>query len=199
MTVAQNIARLSEAEYLRLEREAETRSEYYDGEVFAMAGGTRSHSLIATNLLGELPSRLKAADCVAYNSNLRVKVEATGLLTYPDVSVVCGEQRFLDEQEDTLLNPTVVIEVLSNSTEAYDRGKKFEHYRQIPSCCEYLLVSQTEPRIEHFIRQPKGEWTLKEAVGLSAEIKVPSLRMVLPLKEVFAKVRFTRARLRTST
>jgi Uma2 family endonuclease len=199
MAVAQNIARLSEAEYLRLEREAETRSEYFDGEVFAMAGGTSSHSLIATNLLGELRSGLKATDCVAYNTDLRVKVEATGLLTYPDVSVVCGERRFLDEQEDTLLNPTVVIEVLSDSTEGYDRGKKFENYRQIPSCCEYLLVSQKEPRIEQFIRQPNGEWTLKEAAGLSAVTELPSLGVVLELREVFAKVQFTPVRLRAST
>jgi len=199
MALAQNIARLSEAEYLRLEREAETRSEYFDGEVFAMAGGTRSHSLIATNLAGELRSRLKATDCVTYNTDLRVKVEATGLLTYPDVSVVCGDQRFLDEQEDTLLNPTVVIEVLPDSTEAYDRGKKFEHYRQIPTCGEYLLVSQKEPRVEQFIRQPNGEWTLKEAAGLDAEIKLPSLGIVLQLREVFAKVQFAPARLRTIT
>jgi Uma2 family endonuclease len=199
MALAQNIARLSEAEYLRLERAAETRSEHFDGEVFAMAGGTRSHSLIQTNLLRELSSRLKASDCVAYNTDLRVKVEATGLLTYPDVSVVCGEQRFLDEQEDTLLNPTVIIEVLSDSTEAYDRGKKFENYRQIPTCREYLLVSQKEPRIEQFIRQPNGEWTLKEAVGLAAEIRLPSLGIVLPLREVFAKVQFAPARLRAGT
>src|SRR6266446_7875259 len=199
MALAQNIARLSEVEYLQLERKAETRSEYFSGEVFAMAGGTRSHSLIATNVLSELSSRLKTTDCVAYNSDLRVKVEATGLLTYPDISVVCGDQHFLDEQEDTLLNPTVVIEVLSDSTEAYDRGKKFEHYRQIPSCREYLLVSQKEPRIEQFVRQPNGEWTLKEAVGLNAEIRLPSLGVVLPLAEVFAKVKFNPGRLRTET
>jgi Uma2 family endonuclease len=198
MALAQNIPRLSEADYLRSERQAEFRSEYFDGEVFAMAGGTRAHSLIATNLLREVSSRLKTSDCVAYNTDLRVKVEATGLLTYPDVSVVCGAQRFLDEEEDTLLNPTVVIEVISDSTEAYDRGKKFENYRQIPTCREYLLVSQKEPRIEQFIRQPNGEWALKEAAGLDAEIKLPSLGIVLPLREVFAKVQFAPARLRTS-
>ncbi len=126
-------------------------------------------------------------------------MEATGLVTYPDVSVACGEQRFLDEEQDTLLNPTVLIEVLSDSTEAYDRGKKFEHYRQIPTCREYLLVSQHEPRIEQFIRQPNGEWALKEAAGLSAEIKLASLGIVLRLAEVFAKVQFTPARLRTKT
>src|SRR6266446_7663437 len=199
MALAQNIARLSEVEYLQLERKAETRSEYFSGEVFAMAGGNCSHSLIATNLLRELSSRLNATDCVAYNTDLRVKVEATGLLTYPDVSVVCGDQHFLDEQEDTLLHPSVVIEVLSDSTEAYDRGKKFENYRQIPTCREYLLVSQKESRIEQFIRQPNGEWTLKEAAGLNAEIKLSSLGITLKLSEVFAKVKFTPARLRTRT
>src|SRR6266404_2897058 len=175
MNLAPNILRLSEAEYLRLECQAETRSEYFDGEMLARSSGTRAHSLIVTNLLAELSRRLKSSDCVAYNTDLRVKIEATGLLTYSDVSVVCGEQRFLDEEEDTLVNPTVVVEVLSDSTEGYDRGKKFEHYRQIPSCREYLLVSQKEPRIEQFVRQPNGEWTLKEAVGLNAEIKLHSL------------------------
>jgi|ERR1051325_4095467 Uma2 family endonuclease len=199
MTVAQHAPRLSETEYLDLERQAEFRSEYFDGEMFAMAGGTSAHSLIGMNLGGELRALLKDTDCVAYNTDLRVKVEATGLLTYPDVSVACGEQRFLDEQRDTLLNPTLIIEVLSDSTEAYDRGKKFEHYRQIPTCREYLLVSQKEPRIEQFIRQPNGEWTLKEAVGLNAELKLASVAIVLRLAEVFAKVRFTPTRLRTRT
>ncbi len=196
MALAQNIPRLSETEYLHLERQAEFRSEYFDGEMFAMAGGTRAHSLIAINLARELSTQLKATDCVAYNADLKVKVEATGLMTYPDVSVVCGEQRFLDEEEDVLLNPALVVEVLSDSTEGYDRGKKFEHYRQIPSLREYLLVSQTEPRIEQFIRQPNGEWTLKEAAGLDAEIPVKSLGITLRLAEVFAKVKFTPARLR---
>src|SRR5881396_2105310 len=166
MALAQNVAGISEAEYLRLDRQAEIKSEYFEGEMFAMAGGTRAHSRIAINVARELDSQLKATDCVVYNTDLRVKVEATGLLTYPDLSIVCGEQRFLDEEQDTLLNPTVVIEVLSDSTEAYDRGKKFEHYRQIPSCREFLLVSQREPRLEHFLRQPDGRWLLNEAVGL---------------------------------
>src|SRR6266571_2141548 len=197
MALAQNASRLSEADYLRLERQAETRSEYFDGEMFAMAGGTRAHSLIATNLLAALSNRLRATDCAVYNMDMRVKVEATGLLTYPDVSVACGEQRFLGEQEDTLLNPILIIEVLSDSTEAYDRGKKFEHYRQLPSCREYLLVSQKEPRIEQFIRQANGEWTLKEAGDIRAEIHLPALQVVLPLSEVFSKVQFTPGRLRT--
>jgi Uma2 family endonuclease len=189
MAIAQNVAPLSEADYLRLQREAEFRSEYFDGEMFAMAGGTRAHSLIASNLIGELRNCLKNTKCVAYNSDLRIKVQATGLLTYPDISIACGEQIFLDKSEDTLLNPTVIIDVLSDSTEAYDRGKKFEHYRQIPSCHEYLLVSQKEPRVE---------WLLKEAAGLNAEIELKSLEVVLQLSEVFAKVQFTPARLRTT-
>jgi len=196
MSSAQPVTRLTEAEYLRLERQAETKSEYFEGEMFAMAGGTRPHSLVATNLLRELSARLKDTDCVVYNSDLRVKVEPTGLFTYPDVSVACGRQRFLDAEEDTLLDPIVVIEVLSDSTESYDRGKKFEHYRQIPTCREFLLVSQKEPRIEQFIRQANGEWTLREAAGLEAEIRLPSLGIVLPLAEVFAKVQFAPGRLR---
>src|SRR3954469_2694994 len=147
MALAQNRPRVSEAEYLQTERQLETKNEFFDGEIFAMAGGTSAHSLIATNLAMALGSRLKGSGCLTYNSDLRLKVEATGLFTYPDISVVCGGARFLDEQEDTLLNPSVVVEVLSDSTEAYDRGKKFEHYRQIASCQEYLLVSQKEPRI----------------------------------------------------
>src|ERR1051325_195849 len=187
MAVAQKLPRLTEAEYLRIERLAETRSEFFDGEMFAMAGGTRSHSLIATNLLREISGGLKATDCVAYNADLRVKVEATGLITYPDVSVACGEQRFLDDEQDTLLNPIVLIEVLSPSTEAYDRGKKFEHCRQINTLQEYLLVSQEEARIEQFTRQPNGGWILKEATGSNAAIQLPSLGIALQLAEVFAK------------
>ncbi len=189
--------RLSEADYLRLERQADARSEFFDGEMFPMAGGTRAHSLMATNLCAELRNLLKSTGCLVYNADLRIKVEATGLVTYPDASVVCGEQRFLDENEDTLLNPMLLIEVLSDSTEAYDRGKKFEHYRQIPSCREYLLVSQREPRIEQYIRQPSGEWILKEAAGLEASLHVTCLNVALRLAEVFAKVEFTPARLRT--
>jgi len=197
MSLAQNISRISEAEYLRLERQAATKSEFFNGEIFAMAGGTHAHSLIATNLLRELSALLKPTDCVVYNADLRVKVEATGLFTYPDVSVVCGGPRFLDEKKDTLLNPLVVIEVLSDSTEAYDRGKKFENYGQIQTCREYLLVSQKEPRIEQFIRQANTDWTLKAAAGMNAELKLPSLGVVLRLGEVFSKIQFIPGQFRT--
>jgi Uma2 family endonuclease len=198
MQAAQRVANISEAEYLRLEREAETKSEYFDGEMFAMAGGTRSHSLIASNFLSELSRALKNKDCVAYNSDLRIKIEATGLLTYPDISVVCGQERFLDEMEDTLLNPLLIVEVLSPSTEAYDRGKKFEHYRQMPSCQEFLLVSQTEPRVEQFVRQSSGEWLLKEVSGMEGSVMLTSVDVRISLAEIFLKVQFVPRGLRAA-
>jgi len=196
MAVAQKAPRLTEAEYLQLDRAAETKSEFFDGEVFAMAGGTKEHSLIAANVIRELGNRLKGTGCLVFNADLRVKVETTGLVTYPDVSVVCGSQRFLDDEVDTLLNPTLLIEVISDSTEAYDRGKKFEHFRQIESCREILLVSQREPRIEQYVRQQK-DWTLKEAVGMQAQLELSSIGIVLPLAEVFANVEFQPSPLRT--
>src|SRR6266540_3310944 len=118
MSVAEQVRKLTEAEYLALERAAEFKSEFFNGEMFAMAGGTRWHSIIEGNLIREFGNRLEGRDCVPYTSNLRVKVEATGLLTYPDLSVACGEQKFLDAGVDTLLNPTLIAEVLSESTES---------------------------------------------------------------------------------
>ncbi|HEY2951201.1 MAG TPA: Uma2 family endonuclease [Verrucomicrobiae bacterium] len=193
MAVLEPVKRLTEAEYLAIERRAEFKSEFFGGEVFAMAGGTLQHSRIATNLVREFSLRLEGSPCEPLNSDLRVKVEATGLLTYPDLSVVCAAEKFLDAEEDTLVNPTLIAEVLSDSTEAYDRGKKFEHYRQIPSLREYLLVSQREPRVEQFIRRENGQWLLREAVGLKKTLFIPSLRITLALAEVFRRVRFPAA------
>lgn len=197
MAVARSEHKLTEAEYLEIERRAEFKSEFFDGEMFAMAGGSPAHSLIASNLIGELRARLKGGACLVYNGDLRVKIEATGLFTYPDVAVVCGQRLFLDG--DTLLNPTVIAEVLSDSTEAYDRGKKFEHYRQIAALQEYLLVSQKEPRLEQFIRKPEGAWEFRETVGLDARLELPSLSVALPLAEVFANVEFIPTPFRAAT
>src|SRR2546426_11011230 len=163
MALPETLHRLTEAEYLELERAAEFKSEFFEGEMFAMAGGTPQHSLIGTNLARELGNRLAGGRCLAYNGDLRIKIEATGLCTYPDLSVICGPLRFAEGTNDTVVNPTMVVEVLSDSTEAYDRGKKFEHYRQIPTLQAYLLVSQKEPRIEQFTRQPDGRWVLSDA------------------------------------
>jgi Uma2 family endonuclease len=190
MSLPESLRRLTEAEYLEIERAAEFKSEFFDGEMFAMAGGTPEHSLIATNLAREFGNRLKGGPCVPYNSDLRIKVEITGLCTYPDLSVICGAPRLAEETKDTAVNPTVLVEVLSDATEAYDRGKKFEHFRQIPTLQEYLLVSQKDPRVEQFVRQPDGRWILSEAAGLDATLELPSLRIRILLSEVFANVRF---------
>src|SRR5437016_4754840 len=198
MSLPAPLQRLTETEYLEIERDAEFKSEFFDGEMFAMAGGTPQHSLIATNLAREFGNRLKSGHCVPYNADLRIKIEATGLCTYPDLSVICGPLQFAAGTDDTVLNPTLLVEVLSDSTEGYDRGKKFEHYRQIPALQEYLLVSQKEPRIEQFIRQPDGRWLLSEAAGLDASLELPSLCIRLSLAEVFAKVNFVRAPIRSA-
>src|SRR5437667_7846427 len=134
---------LSPEEYLALERKAPVRSEYLDGDMVAMSGGSREHNLIVTNIVRELSNQLKGRPCEVYPSNMRVKVSATGLYTYPDV-VVCGKPQFEDANVDTLTNPTLIAEVLSDSTEAYDREAKFGHYRKIDSLLEYLLVSQEQ-------------------------------------------------------
>ena len=199
MGVAEQSGKLTEAEYLALERAAEFKSEFFDGEMFAMAGGTRRHSLIGGNLVREVGGKLRGRPCVAYNGDLRVKIEATGLLTYPDLSVACGNEQFLDSEEDTLLSPIVIAEVLSESTEAYDRGKKFEHYRQIPTLKEYLLVSQREPRIEQFIRQQGRDWLFRQAVGMEATLEIPSLEITISLAEIFANVKFVPTPIRPQT
>ena len=199
MPVAEPVKRLSVSEYLELERSADFKSEFYDGEMFAMAGGSPQHSQIAANFIQAIGPRLAARPCVAYTSDLRLKVEATGLLTYPDVSVVCGPLELAPGTDDTVVNPTIIVEVLSDSTEAYDRGKKFENYRQMPSLQEYLLVSQKEPRVEQFMRQSNGQWLLRDAAGMDATLTLPSLDIVMSLAEVFAKVRFERGPIRVQT
>ena len=190
MSLPEPSRQLTEAEYLEIERAAEFKNEFFQGEMFAMAGGTPQHSLIGTNLARELGNRLGGGNCVAYNAALRLKIEATGLYTYPDLSVICGPLQLAAGTDDTVVNPTVLVEVLSDSTEAYDRGRKFEHYRRIPTLQEYLLVSQKAPRIEQFIRQADGRWLLNEAAGMERSLELPSLGIVVSLAEVFAKVNF---------
>jgi len=190
MSLPQTSRRLTEAEYLDIERGAEFKSEFFDGEMFAMAGGTPQHSLIGSNLIREFGNRLDNSPCVAYNTDLRIKVDATGLCTYPDLSVIYGPLQFAEGTDDTVTNPTVLVEVLSNSTEAYDRGRKFEHYRQIVTLQEYRLVSQTEPRIEQFVRQSDDRWLLIEAAGIEKNLELPSLKITVALSKIFAKVNF---------
>jgi len=174
--------------YLEIERRAETRSQYLDGQIFAMAGASREHNLIVGNLVGELRNRLRGRPCEVYPSDMRVRVEDTGLYTYPDVTVVCGGPELGDAHHDTLLNPTVLIEVLSPTTRDDDRSWKGDHYRRIPSLQEYLLVSQDEPRVQRYRRQGEREWLLTEVVGLEETVDLPSLGCALPLAEVYDRV-----------
>lgn len=175
-------------EYLALERAAEFKSEYFNGEIFAMSGASLRHVLIVTNLVVELATQLKKRDCTVYSTDLRVKVNPTGLFTYPDVIVVCGEPLFSDEQKDTLINPTVIVEVLSESTKDYDRGGKFEQYRTLESLKEYVLVAQDKPHVEHFVRQADHRWLLSESNRMDGTIGLASICSTLALAEVYDKV-----------
>jgi Uma2 family endonuclease len=175
-------------EYLALERQAQYKSEYYAGEIFAMAGASRWHNLIVANVIGELRSQLKGRPCTTYPSDMRVKISPTGLYAYPDITVVCGEARFEDTQQDTLLNPTLIVEVLSDSTEAYDRGGKFAHYRKLDSLMTYVLITQTKPHVEHYVRQPDNRWLLSEADSVHDTIHLPAIDCHLALAEVYDKV-----------
>jgi Uma2 family endonuclease len=197
MAVPQKAGKLTEAEYLAIERAAEFKSEFYDGEMFAMAGGTVMHSLIATNLAVEFGTKLKGRSCLPFNSDLRLKVEASVLFTYPDLSVICGEPRFANDSDDTVTNPTLLAEVLSDSTESYDRGTKFDHYKKIPELREYLLIRQKEPCVEQFIRQSGGDWLLRQATGLEALVVLPSLDVTIALSEIYANVKFPPASMRS--
>jgi Uma2 family endonuclease len=175
-------------EYLTLERQAAYKSEYYAGEIFAMAGVSRWHNLIVANVIGELRAQLKGRPCTTYPSDLRVKISPTGLYTYPDVTVFCGDAQFEDTQQDTLVNPTLIVEVLSDSTEAYDRGGKFAHYRKLPSLQEYVLIAQTKPHVEHYVRQPDNRWLLADADSMQQTLHLPSIDCHLALSEVYDKV-----------
>lgn len=188
MVQAQPKPYLSPEEYLACERQAETRSEYLDGEMFAMTGGSYRHNVILGNLVGELRQQLKKRPCTICPNDQRVRIPETGLYTYPDIVVVCGEPRFEDESFDTLLNPVLIVEVLSPTTEAYDRGKKFESYRTIEALAEYVLVSQNEPRVEQFLRQDGQHWLFTATAGLDRSLSLSSLQCELALAEIYDKV-----------
>lgn len=176
--------------YLALEREAPYKSEYFAGEMFAMSGASRRHNLISLNIGAELRAQLRHRSCEVYTSDMRVKVSPTGLYTYPDVVVVCGEPTFENTARDTLLNPTLLVEVLSPSTEDYDRGRKLEHYRTIPSLQEYLLVSQERAHIVHYVRHADVSWLLSDTFGLDATLALRAIGCEIALSEIYAKVGF---------
>lgn len=185
----QPLMRFSPQQYLAQERKAEFKSEFYQGEIFAMAGASREHNLVVANLVGELRQALKDSNCEVYPSEMRVKVSATGLYTYPDVTIACGEPEFEDKELDTLLNPTVLFEVLSKSTEAYDRGTKARNYRKIPSLQHYVLVSQFQFSVEIFSRSSDDTWTLTEVNDLPESLQLQSPKVAVPLAEVYRKIK----------
>jgi Uma2 family endonuclease len=178
---------LTPEQYLQIEREAEYKSEYYQGEMFAMAGAGWVHNLLVANLIAGLHPQLRSRPCRVCPSDMRVRVRATGLYTYPDVVVVCGEPQFLDERRDTLLNPSLLIEVLSPSTEAFDRGQKFEHYRSIESLGEYLLVASDRVHVDLYTRQPDGRWLLTSAGRLEDSLDLESVGCRLALADLYEK------------
>ncbi len=184
---------LSPEEYLARERDAEYKSEYFDGEIFAMAGTSEPHNVIVANILGELHTQLKQRPCKVYSNDMRLKVSPTGLYTYPDVIVVCGKPRLEDDHFDVLLNPTLIVEVLSPSTEHYDRVKKFEHYRKLESFREYLLVAQDRPLVEQYVKQPDGKWLYADAYNLEDVIALTSIDCKLAFKDIYAKVEWSEA------
>jgi Uma2 family endonuclease len=179
---------VSPEDYLASERQNEFKSEYLNGEIHAMTGASRRHNLIAGNIHAALWQLLRGKPCEAYVSDMRVGVPAANLYTYPDVAVVCGEPAFEDAEVDTLLNPTVLVEVLSKSTARYDRTTKFVYYRTLESLAEYVLVWQDEYRVEHYVKQPDGRWLLTDLIGLEASLELKSVGCALRLGEIYERV-----------
>jgi Uma2 family endonuclease len=182
-------SRVSPEEYLVRERAAEYKSEYVDGEIRAMTGASPNHGRIVLNIGAGLQAQLRGGPCEAFLSDLRVKIPRTDDYVYPDVVVVCGESEMEDEHDDSLLNPTLIVEVLSPSTEAYDRTKKWDKYRRLPALREYLLVAQDRPRVERYTRQGGGLWLFSETVGTDEVLQLDSLGCTLALNDVYERVR----------
>lgn len=190
--VAQPRKAMTEEEYLAFERASETRHEYLRGEVFAMAGASLDHAQIVSNTVIAIGRQLRPP-CRVVSDDLRVKMPATGPQTYPDIVILCGRPVLAEGQFDTLLNPTILIEVLSPATEAYDRGKKFGHYRTLASLREYLLIARDIPLVEHFARQDDGTWRFAAASGLDAPIHLPAIDCTLALADSYTLVEWDAA------
>lgn len=182
--------RVTPEEYLERERNAESKSEYRDGEIVAMAGASFIHALIISNLVIEIGSRLRGGPYGVFSTDLRLAVRAANLFTYPDVMVICGDPAFADNRRDIVLNPVVLIAVLSKSTQDYDHGAKFASYRTIPSLMEYLTVAQDNIHIEHWSRQPDRQWPSTEFRDPGTLITLSSINLELRVAEVYEKVEF---------
>lgn len=190
MTAVKPQPYITEEEYLALERASTTKHEYYNGRIYAMTGAKEPHNLINGNTLASLHNQLRRKQCRVYSSDMRVKVIKTGLNTYPDIVIICGQPQFTDATRDTVTNPIVIIEILSDSTERYDRGMKFQNYRAIDTLRDYLLIAQDHHHIEHFSRQDSGLWVLQEAISDTDIINISSIECILSLQDVYEKVEF---------
>ena len=175
-------------EYLELERAATVRHEYLDGEVFEMAGANRRHDVLSANIMRLLGNQLLDRECSAYSSEMRIKISPTVNYTYPDIVAACGEEIFEDDKEDNLLNPMLIVEVLSKSTEAYDRGAKFEAYQTIESFREYVLITQEPFRVEQFVRKEENVWTYFEFRRPDEIVKLSSIGCELSLRDIYHKI-----------
>jgi Uma2 family endonuclease len=178
-------APLTEEQYLRIEREAEFKSEFHDGRMYAMAGASPNHALLTGAMISQLYRQMPAG-CRVFSSDLRIKVAPAGLYTYPDCSVICGDLQFSGDQKDVVTNPLLIVEVLSPSTEGYDRGKKFESYRTIESFREYLLIHQDRRHVEHYSKQDDGSWVLREHSGVEGLVSIARLGVQISLGELYA-------------
>jgi Uma2 family endonuclease len=183
----QSVNLITPQEYLTIERAADTKSEYFAGEMFAMSGASRNHSFLVGDIFAQLLQQLKGKPCEVHASELRVRV-TPATYTYPDVVVVCGEPEFEDSELDTLLNPTVIFEVLSPSTENWDRGGKFERYRRLESLQEYILVSQAEYLVEQRTRQSDSTWLLRELEGPDTTLHIAKIDCTLTLRAIYSRV-----------
>jgi len=190
MSTAPSQRRFTIAEYLALEADSETKHEFYQGEIFAMAGATIPHNEISTNVLAGLHARLRGKGCRPYGSDLRIRVKKPNLFTYADTVVVCGKIEPAEESPHSVTNPRVIFEVLSKSTENYDRGQKWELYQQLDSLQEYVLVSQEEAKVTRYYRAPGGPWQYVLISGLDQTLRLESLDCELPLSEVYDHVTF---------
>ncbi len=187
---SQPIPRLTEAEYLAIEEQAEYKSEFYKGEMFAMASATRDHDEVTCSLQWHVGNQLRGGKCREYSSNMRVKAGDSGLYTYPDLSIVCGEPRFLEGKTATLLNPIVLFEILSPSTESYDRAGKFLLYRHIESLRQYVLIAQDAPLVEVRTRNADETWTSAWYESLDDTCRIDSAEIALPLSAIYERVTF---------
>ena len=181
---------MTETEYLTYERASSFRHEYHNGEVVAMAGASANHNLINSSINATLYAQLRGRGCKVYANDMRIQIASQNRYLYPDLSIVCGQAQFLDDEFDTLINPTVIFEILSASTEQYDRGKKAQAYREIESLQAYILVAQDIPHIERYVRQEHGEWSLGDAIGLGAIIDIAPINCTLSLADVYEQVTF---------